>query len=84
MLGLIRVYCKEVGKKPEKKALVLKRGSTVEDAAKDIHRDFIRFFKFARIWGKSAKYNGQSFGLDHKLEDKDILEIHIGKSDNFV
>lgn len=78
MLGLIRIYCKEIGKKPEKKALVLKKGSTVEDAAKKIHKDFIKFFRFARVWGKSAKYEGQSFGLDHKLEDKDILEIHIG------
>jgi ribosome-interacting GTPase 1 len=78
MLGLIRIYCKEIGKKPEKKALVLRKGSTVEDAAKKIHKDFIKFFRFARVWGKSAKYEGQSFGLDHKLEDKDILEIHIG------
>lgn len=78
MLGLIRIYCKEIGKKPEKKALVLKKGSTIEDAAKKIHKDFIKFFKFARVWGKSAKYDGQSFGLDHKLEDRDILEIHIG------
>ena len=66
MLGLIRIYCKEIGKKPEKKALVLKKGSTVEYAAKKIHKDFIKFFRFARIWGKSAKYEGESFGLDHK------------------
>lgn len=78
ILGLIRIYCKEIGKKPEKKAMVLEKGSTIEDAAKKIHKDFIKFFKFARVWGKSAKYDGQSFGLDHKLEDKDVLEIHIG------
>ncbi len=77
MLGLIRVYCKEPGKKPEKKALVLKKGSTVKDAAEKVHKDFVKYFKFARIWGESAKYGGQSFGLEHKLEDGDIIEIHV-------
>ncbi len=77
ILGLIRVYCKEPGKKPEKKALVLKKDSTVADAAKKVHKDFVKYFKFARIWGKSAKYGGQSFGSEHKLEDGDIVEIHM-------
>jgi len=77
MLGLIRIYCKEPGKKPEKKALVLKNDSTVEEAAKKIHRDFLKYFRFARIWG-SSKYPGEKVGSDYVLKDKDILEIHIG------
>ena len=77
MLGLVRIYCKEPGKKPEKKALVLKKYSTVEDAAKKIHKDFIRYFRFARVWG-SSKYPGEKVGPEYKLKDKDILEIHIG------
>lgn len=76
ILGLIRIYCKEPGKKPEKKPLVLKKGSTVFDAANQLHKDFIKYFKFARIWGKSTKHLGQSFGFDHKLEDCDIVEFH--------
>jgi len=76
ILGLIRIYCKEPGKKPEKKPLVLKKGSTVLDAADKLHKDFIKYFKFARVWGKSAKYAGQSFGFDHKLGDCDIVEFH--------
>jgi hypothetical protein len=76
-LGLIRIYCKEPGKKPEAKPMVMKNGSTVKDAAKRLHKDFLKYFRFARVWGKSAKYDGQSFGLEHKLEDKDILEIHL-------
>lgn len=75
-LDLIRVYCKEPGRKPEKKPLVLKKGSTVFDVASKLHRDFIKYFKFARVWGKSAKHIGQSFGFDHKLEDGDIVEFH--------
>ncbi len=77
MLGLIRVHCKEPGKKPEEKPMVLKKGAVVSDAAKDLHKDFYKFFKFARVWGKSAKHQGQTVGKDHKLQDEDILEIHI-------
>lgn len=75
MLGLIRIYTKLPGKKPEKKALVLRTGSTVHDAASAIHKDFLKFFKFAKVWG-SAKYQGERVGLDYKLSDCDILEIH--------
>jgi ribosome-interacting GTPase 1 len=77
MLGLIRIYCKEPGKKPEKKALVLRKGSTVEDAARNIHKDFLKYFRFARVWG-SSKYSGERVGSEYVLKDKDILEIHIG------
>ncbi|MFQ6010430.1 MAG: TGS domain-containing protein, partial [Candidatus Aenigmatarchaeota archaeon] len=76
MLGLIRVYTK-TGKRPEKRALVLKKGATVEDAARHLHKDFIKFFKFARVWGRSAKHSGQHFGLEHVLKDGDILEFHL-------
>lgn len=77
MLGLIRVYTKEPGKKPETKALVLRAGATVMNAANAIHKDFVKFFKFAKVWG-SAKYPGERVGLDYKLADGDILEIHAG------
>lgn len=77
-LGLIRIYCKEPGKKAESKPMVLKRDSTVKEAAKRLHKDFLKYFRFARIWGKSAKYNGEKAGFDHKLKDKDVLEIHMG------
>ena len=76
ILGLIRIYCKEPGKKPEKKPMVMKQGSTVEDAARDLHNDFENYFNFARIWG-STKYPGEKVGLDYELEDEDILEVHI-------
>jgi len=76
ILGLIKVYCKEPGKKPEKKPLVMKKGSTVQDAAKELHKDFFKYFKFARVWG-SSKYPGERVGIEYKLKDGDILEVHI-------
>lgn len=75
-LNLMRIYTKEPGKKPESKPLVLKNGSTVLDAAKNLHKDFLKYFKFARVWG-SSKYAGEKIGLDYKLKDKDILEFHL-------
>lgn len=77
ILNLIKVYTKEPGKKPEKKPMVLKAGATVGDAVSDIHKDFLKFFRFARIWG-STKFPGEKVGLEHRLEDDDVMEIHAG------
>ncbi len=76
ILGLIKIFCKEPGQKPEKKPMVLKKGSTVEDAARDLHKDFSKYFKFARVWG-SSKYPGEKVGPEYELEDGDVLEVHI-------
>jgi uncharacterized protein len=42
-----------------------------------LHKDFVAKFKFCRVWGKSSKFPGQRFMLDHKLQDRDVLEIHL-------
>ena len=68
-LGLMRIYTKNPGKKPEKKPLTLRKGSTVEDVARRIHKGFVEYFRFARIFGPSAKFPGEKVGLDHVLED---------------
>ncbi len=75
-LDLIRVYTKEPNsREPSKEPLVIPKGSTVEDALKVIREEFIKYFKYARIWGPSAKYPGEKVGLDHVLADGDIIEI---------
>ena len=56
---------------------MLKRGATIYDVAKSIHKDFVKKFKYAKIWGPSAKYPGEKVGLDHVVEDGDIVEIHV-------
>src|SRR3990167_2105013 len=75
-LGLIKVYTKQPGKKFEYPPLSLKKGDTVRELAERVHKDFVKNFKFARIWGKSAKFEGQRIGIDHKLRDEDIVEFH--------
>ncbi|MBI1971772.1 MAG: TGS domain-containing protein [Candidatus Aenigmarchaeota archaeon] len=76
-LRLVRVYTKIAGKKAETRPLTLPKGSTVRDVARDVHKDFLKNFKFARVWG-SAKFPGAQVGLDHVVRDKDIIELHVG------
>jgi ribosome-interacting GTPase 1 len=77
MLDIIRVYTKDIQKKePSPEPIVVKAEATVIDIAKLIHSEFFRNFKYARIWGPSAKYPGEKVGSKHILEDGDILEIH--------
>jgi len=77
MLGIIRVYTKEVGGEPAKKPIVMRRGARVIDVAKVVHSHLYKNFKIARIWGPSAKYDAEKVGADHVLEDGDIVEIRI-------
>ena len=72
--GKIRIQTKTAGKIAEK-PVVLKAGATVRELAGTIHKDFLRKFKHAKIWGSSAKFPGQAVGFEHKLADKDIVEI---------
>jgi hypothetical protein len=76
-LEILRVYSKIPGKKPSlNEPYVFKKGSTLMDMAKDVHKDFSQKLKFARIWGKD-KYQGQKVNRDYILQDEDIIELHI-------
>lgn len=44
-------------------------------AAERIHKDFMKNFKFARIFD-STRYSGKIVGLDYELKDRDVVEIH--------
>lgn len=74
---LIKVFTKTPGKKKDWPPIALDIGSTIRDLAEFVHKDFIKKFKFARIWGESAKFAGQTQGLNHELKDNDIVELHL-------
>ncbi len=76
MLNLIRVYTKEPGGKPSPRPFVVKHGATIGDLARMIHSDLHRGFRYARLWGPSARFPGERVGPDRQLEDGDIVEIH--------
>ena len=75
-LNVIRVYTKQPNKEPDERPLVIPKGSTVLDVAERIHSRLVKGFRYAKVWGPSAKYPGQRVGGDHVLEDGDIVEIH--------
>jgi small GTP-binding protein len=74
-LDLIRVYTKSPGKPKKIPPITLRRGSTVRHVARIVHKDFLKNFKFARIFNDS-KFSGSSVGLDYRLNDLDVVEIH--------
>ena len=77
VLDIIRVYTKVPGKKPDfTDPIVVDRGSTLADAAAEVHKDFAANMKYARIWG-SGKHDGVMARRDHVLEDGDIIELHL-------
>lgn len=55
--------------------LIVRKGVKVRDICLQLHRNMLRDFKFALIWGESVKFGGQKVGLDHVLSDKDVLTI---------
>jgi uncharacterized protein len=83
-LDVVRIYTKIPGKKVDLSSppFVLKHGSTVMDAARAVHREFVHSLKFAKVWSsekskRSVKYDGQMVERTHQLEDGDILELHL-------
>lgn len=76
-LGFIWVYLKEQKKEPDMdKPLVLKRGDSIKRVCEKVHKDLLDNFKYASVKGKSAKFDWQRVGLDHIIEDGDIVEIY--------
>jgi len=83
-LELIRIYLKPQGRKADlEEPLIVRKGSTVEEVALRLHRDFVRNFRQARVWGSSVKFPGQKVGLEHHLQDQDVLRIII-KNNVFI
>ncbi|QLH75720.1 MAG: GTP-binding protein [Methanomassiliicoccales archaeon] len=80
-IDLIRVYLKKQGQEADlKEPLIVRRDSTVGDVCDSLHRVFRQNFRYATVWGKSAKFPGQMVGLDHVLQDGDILSIIIRRT----
>jgi len=75
-LEFIRVYMRPKGGETDfREPLIIKKGATVEDICNKIHRNMAKNFRYGLVWGKSAKFDGQKVGLDHKVADEDILTI---------
>jgi ribosome-interacting GTPase 1 len=75
-LHMMRVYTKpRMDVADLKEPMMMRTGATIEDACNRLHRDLVRDFKYALVWGKSAKFPGQKVGLSHMLQEGDIFSI---------
>ena len=74
LTGLIRVRLRYNGT-VEPEPVALEPGSTVADVADSVHHDLAATFVGARVWGSSARFDGQRVGREHAVEDLDIVEI---------
>jgi small GTP-binding protein len=79
-MDFIRVYLRPQGGEPDfKEPLIVKSQSSVLEVCNQIHRAWRTRFRYANVWGKSARFPGQTVGMDHVLEDEDILTVVIRK-----
>jgi len=77
-LDFIHVFLKPQGQEADmKEPMVIMGGSTVGDLCDRIHRSFRRNFRYATVWGRSAKFPGQTVGTDHVLMNGDIITIVV-------
>ncbi|UCG69884.1 MAG: GTP-binding protein [Thermoplasmata archaeon] len=79
-LDFIRIFMKPQRQKTDyEEPLVIRKHSTVGDVCDIIHRTFKKRFRYANIWGESAKFPGQTVGMRHVLHEGDVLTIVVSK-----
>lgn len=76
-LDLIRIYTKPKGQIPDYNAPVIipRTQNTVGDFCNRIHRQLLKDFKYAMVWGLSVKFNPQRCGKEHTLQDEDVVQV---------
>nr|GMC63082.1 developmentally-regulated G-protein 3 [Ipomoea batatas] len=76
-LNLTRIYTKPKGMNPDydDPVILSSKKRTVEDFCFRIHKDMVKQFKYALVWGSSAKHKPQRVGKEHELEDEDVVQI---------
>ena len=75
-LKFIRIYMRPKGGETDfKEPLIAREGDSVEDVCNKLHRRMKKEFRYGLVWGKSVKFGGQRVGLDHILQDEDVLTI---------
>ncbi len=73
-LEFIRIYMRPKGGETDyKEPLIVRVGYTVGDVCDILHKALRTDFKYALVWGKSVRFGGQKVGLNHKLQDEDVL-----------
>jgi small GTP-binding protein len=74
LTGLIRVWPRRDGTIDDE-PFALPMGATVADLADQVHHDLRSACTGARMWGPSARFDGQRVGRAHVLSDGDKVEV---------
>ncbi|KAL8722370.1 MAG: hypothetical protein Q9225_001160 [Loekoesia sp. 1 TL-2023] len=75
-LQLFRIYTKRKGEEPDfSEALIVRNNSSIEDVCDQVHRTLKETFKYAMVWGASARHVPQRVGLSHMVADEDVVSI---------
>jgi small GTP-binding protein len=74
LTGLIRVRPRRDGHVDDE-PFALPAGATVAELADLIHHDVGRSCTGGRVWGASARFDGQRVGRAHVLADADVVEV---------
>ncbi|MCJ1456611.1 Ribosome-interacting GTPase 2 [Mycoblastus sanguinarius] len=75
-LQLMRIYTKRKGEEPDfSEALIVRNRSSIEEVCDQVHRTLKETFKYAMVWGASARHVPQRVGLSHVVADEDVVSI---------
>ena len=76
LLGKIRIFTRPPGGKVDyNQPFVVDKGTTVLEAAAEVHKEIAETLKYARVWGKGV-FEGQMVPRDHVLHDGDIVVFY--------
>lgn len=75
-LSLSRIYTRKRSDAPDfSDPVIVRPGATMEHVCHALHRDLATIFKYGLVWGVSAKHQPQRVGLQHVVEDEDVIQI---------
>ncbi len=74
LTGLVRVFLRRRGD-TDLTPVALRPPVAVADVAVTIHHELARDLRGARVWGPSARFEGQRVGPRHELAEGDVVEI---------
>ncbi len=79
-LRFIRIYVKPPGRPADlAEPVILRRGDRVADLLRRLPSDLGASFRAAQVWGRSARFAGQTVGRDHVLDDEDIVTVVVAR-----
>lgn len=74
--NFIRIYLKPRNGEPDfDEPLIITAGSKISDVCGRIHRNLATGAKYALVSGTSVRFRSQRVGMDHILQDRDVVTI---------